>query len=385
MCFHFRGGWKFGLQARHNRIDSLQGQNHVGIPIEEKIDFGGAAAGDGLNLQQTRHTVDGFFDRAGDHHEHLVNGHDAVVHADDNAWKIGVWKNGDGNLKCQKSAHQGQADDQKQNRARQALKPGYVRFGGGLGGAKGIGSWLHPRLLLVLFRGLRRITGFSCFVALVGSTLRRRGRFDLDRRVFRQRVTSGRDHRITSFDSTDNLGAVRCADADLHGFNMRMAVRTREQYDVRSFGTLEDGGGGHNDGVFHSFRGDGKIDGHSGAQCRIRLRRFDPDFDGGAAGVERRTDESYAALYRIVNASDPQLRRVADFKKGCFGLRDVGLCNQLRKVHDGEERLIGSGELTSIKRAVSNHSVDGAADLGVTELRLGALIFAFRGGELAAR
>src|SRR6266403_278010 len=59
----------------------LKVQNHVGIPIEEKIDFGGAAAGDGLNLQQTRDAVDGFFDQAGDHHEHLVDGHDAVVHA----------------------------------------------------------------------------------------------------------------------------------------------------------------------------------------------------------------------------------------------------------------------------------------------------------------
>ena len=118
MCFHLRGGWKLGLQASHNRIDSLQGQNHVGIPIEEKIDFGGAAAGDGLNLQQTRHTVDGFFDRAGDHHQHLVDGHDAVVHANDDAGEIRVWKNGDGDRQCQISAHQGQADDQKQNRAR---------------------------------------------------------------------------------------------------------------------------------------------------------------------------------------------------------------------------------------------------------------------------
>src|SRR5260370_39320449 len=114
-------------------------------------------------------------------------------------------------------------------------------------------------------------------------------------------------------------------------------------------------------------------------------RRLIASCDVGAVVIERTTDESYQALHRNVNAIDTQLRRVADFKKGCFGLRDVGLCNQLRKVHDGEERLIGSGELTSIKRAVSNPSVDGAADLGVTELRLGALIFAFRGGELAAR
>ncbi len=35
MCFHFCRCRKFGLQARHHRIDSLQRQNHVGIPVEE--------------------------------------------------------------------------------------------------------------------------------------------------------------------------------------------------------------------------------------------------------------------------------------------------------------------------------------------------------------
>ena len=46
--------------------------------------------------------------------------------------------------------------------------------------------------------------------------------------------------------------------------------------------------------------------------------------------------------------------------------------------------MIGSGELARIKRAVSNHSVDGAANLGVAQLRLGAPIFPCHSGELAA-
>jgi len=74
----------------------------------------------------------------------------------------------------------------------------------------------------------------------------------------------------------------------------------------------------------------------------------------------------------LSSAGLPTLRKAAS------DLRDVGLCNQLRKVHNGEERFDWQvAELTSIKRAVSNHSVDGLRDLGIAQLRFGALIFLF--------
>ncbi len=159
-----------------------------------------------MNLEQTRDTINSFFDRASDHHKHLVDGHDAVIHANDDAWKIGVRKNGDGDLKCQISANQSQADNQKQNGAREALKPRYVWFDRRIRRTKGIGSWLHPRLLLVLFRGLRRISGFICFVALVGGNFfRSRGRFDLHLRVIRQRIAARTDHLIARDDTAYDL------------------------------------------------------------------------------------------------------------------------------------------------------------------------------------
>jgi len=32
------------------------------------------------------------------------------------------------------------------------------------------------------------------------------------------------------------------------------------------------------------------------------FRRFDPHFEGGAAGIERRADQSYMAFHRIIKA-----------------------------------------------------------------------------------
>ena len=52
-------------------------------------------------------------------------------------------------------------------------------------------------------------------------------------------------------------------------------------------------------------------------------------------------------------------------------------------VHDGEERGSGGRGLAGEERAVGDDAVDGAADLGVAELGLGAQIFALGGGEVA--
>src|ERR1019366_2338547 len=77
------------LDARHSRVHQFQGAEHVHFPIEEQVDFGRTAAGDGPNAVQPLHGVEGFLDGPRYRDQHLVDGHDAVIHADDHARKIG--------------------------------------------------------------------------------------------------------------------------------------------------------------------------------------------------------------------------------------------------------------------------------------------------------
>ena len=42
------------LHTRQSRVDQLQRAVHVGIPVEEQVDFGGAAAGDGEQMVEAR-------------------------------------------------------------------------------------------------------------------------------------------------------------------------------------------------------------------------------------------------------------------------------------------------------------------------------------------
>jgi hypothetical protein len=90
---------QFRLQARHNRIHSLQRENHVRVPIEEQIDLGRPPAGHRLHLAQARYAVDSLFDRFRDDHQHLIDGHNPVVYTDDDSREIRVGKYRDGNSK----------------------------------------------------------------------------------------------------------------------------------------------------------------------------------------------------------------------------------------------------------------------------------------------
>src|SRR6266853_3949482 len=109
--FEFCGGGKFRLHAGGDRIHALQSLYHVHVPVEKKIDFSGATAGDGKNALQAGNIVNRFFNRSGNGNQHLVDGHDAVVHANHNAREIGAGKNRNGDAKRQIAADQGQADD----------------------------------------------------------------------------------------------------------------------------------------------------------------------------------------------------------------------------------------------------------------------------------
>ncbi len=77
---------------------------HVHVPVEEQVDLRRAAAGDGLHVVEARHRVDGFLDgpRHGD--QHLIDGHDAVLHAEHNAREIGFRENRHGNAERQVDA-----------------------------------------------------------------------------------------------------------------------------------------------------------------------------------------------------------------------------------------------------------------------------------------
>ncbi len=110
MGFDLRAGGQLRLQAGNNRIHSLQRQDHVGAPVEEQIHFGGTAAGDGLHPAEPGDAVDRFFDGLGDRNEHLVDGHDAVVNANDDAREIRAWKDRHWNLDRQIDSDQCQAD-----------------------------------------------------------------------------------------------------------------------------------------------------------------------------------------------------------------------------------------------------------------------------------
>ncbi len=53
--------------------------------------------------------------------------------------------------------------------------------------------------------------------------------------------------------------------------------------------------------------------------------------------------------------------------------------NEPRGVHHGEDRLVRGGEVALIERTIGHHAIDGTRNSRITELRFGALHFAFRG------
>ena len=66
-----------------------------------------------------------------------------------------------------------------------------------------------------------------------------------------------------------------------------------------------------------------------------------------------------------------------------LSLREVGLGEQRRDFHYGDERLSGGGDLAGEERSVGDDAVDGGADLGVADACLRALIFALGGEQLS--
>ena len=107
------GGRQGGLYRRQGGVDPLEGLEHVHVPIEVQIDFGGAATGDGLNRLQPFHAVDGLLQRARDGHHHLVDRHDTVINPDDHTREICGGKHGHGDGERQVAAYQRQRENEK--------------------------------------------------------------------------------------------------------------------------------------------------------------------------------------------------------------------------------------------------------------------------------
>ena len=115
MRFDLRRGRQLGLHARQRGVHILQRLEHVDVPVEEEVDFGRSAAGDGTDILQSRHTIHGFFEwpRDGDHH--LIDGHHAVIDPDQDSRKIRGGKNrnrdGEGEISADQCERHGQKDD----------------------------------------------------------------------------------------------------------------------------------------------------------------------------------------------------------------------------------------------------------------------------------
>ena len=117
------GGGQRLLHLGERRIDELQRAEHVHVPVEEEADLGRSAAGGGAHGQQAGNAVDGVFDGLGDGDLHLLDRHDAVVDADDDARKVGLGKDGDRHLKGGVDAGEGEDDEEEEDGLGGAREP----------------------------------------------------------------------------------------------------------------------------------------------------------------------------------------------------------------------------------------------------------------------
>ena len=188
MRLHFGCGRQLGLQARDDGVDALQRQNHIAAPVEEKIDLRVPAAGDRRDFLEAGDAVDGFLERPGDRHQHLVNRHHAVVYANNDAREIRVGKNRHGNTEGEIRANQRECHCQEQNRARQLLEPRCGWLPSIAPRIRHFRPKLHGHLLLALLGGFRvssLMVFFFCALLISGFFFFRGGSFDFDLGVVR--------------------------------------------------------------------------------------------------------------------------------------------------------------------------------------------------------
>ncbi len=105
------------LDLAQRSVNELKLDDHVDVPVEEEADLGRSATGCGAHGHQAGNRVDGIFDGPGDHDFHLLDGHDTVVDADDDARKVGFREDGDGHLERQVNAGQGEDSSEEEDGA----------------------------------------------------------------------------------------------------------------------------------------------------------------------------------------------------------------------------------------------------------------------------
>ena len=96
-------------------VGELEGAVHVDVPVEEETDFGRASGGGAADGEESGDAVDGVLDGLGDGDLHLLDGHDTVVDADDDAGEVGLREDGDGYLEGTVDTGEGEDDEEEED------------------------------------------------------------------------------------------------------------------------------------------------------------------------------------------------------------------------------------------------------------------------------
>ena len=82
---------------------------------KKRLTLSRAAAGGGADGDEAGDAVDGVFDGFGDGDLHLLDGHDAVIDADDDAGEVGLREDGDRDLKRRVDAGEGEREQEEED------------------------------------------------------------------------------------------------------------------------------------------------------------------------------------------------------------------------------------------------------------------------------
>ena len=106
-----------------------------------------------------------------------------------------------------------------------------------------------------------------------------------------ERGSAGGDDLLASGDAGQDLGEARVGDAGIHGGLVSDAVGADDHDGGFAGAGDHDGFRGDDEGFGRGAASDGDVDGGAGAESAFGIFEADPDFDGGAAGIEGGADE----------------------------------------------------------------------------------------------
>src|SRR5271170_8288150 len=123
----------------------------------------------------------------------------------------------------------------------------------------------------------------------------------------------------------------------------------------------------------------------SGFQRAGCVRHTDPNFDGGAPRVERRTNERDLGIKVFVYTGNRDGGAGSYAEPLCLRLSDVQFGDHGGGIHDRDNRRASGSSLAGKERTIGHHARYWRSNVGVAELRLCCKIFAFSRGELSLR